>query len=153
MCIGGPRVPVIIEAVEAESVSVPPLTNLPKTKCGVISYAARDIGERLDAKALVAFTYNGDTVRRLSRLHTTLPLIAFTPLESTRNQLALSWGVTTFVTPSVDTTDAMIDQVDRAVLQIPGYQIGDTVVIVAGAPPNQPGSSNFIHVHRLGHQD
>ena len=150
MCIGGPRVPVIIEAVEAESVSVPPLTNLPKTKCGVISYAARDIGERLDAKALVAFTYNGDTVRRLSRLHTTLPLIAFTPLESTRNQLALSWGVTTFVTPSVDTTDAMIDQ---ALLQIPGYQIGDTVVIVAGAPPNQPGSSNFIHVHRLGHQD
>ena len=80
-------------------------------------------------------------------------MIAFTPLESTRNQLALSWGVSTFVTPAVDTTDAMVDQVDQAMLQIPGYQIGDTVVIVAGSPPNQPGSTNLIRIHRLGHQD
>jgi hypothetical protein len=29
-------------------------------------------------------------------------------------------------------------------LQIPGYQIGDTVVIVAGSPPNQPGSTNLL---------
>ena len=57
----------------------PPLTTCPSTNAGVISYAARDIGERLDAKALVAFTTTGDTVRRLSRLHTTLPLLAFTP--------------------------------------------------------------------------
>lgn len=49
-----------------------------RTKRGVISYAARDIGERLDAKALVAFTQSGDTVRRLARLHTPLPLLAFT---------------------------------------------------------------------------
>ena len=143
----------IIEAVETESVTAPPLTNLPKTKRGVISYAARDIGERLDAKALVAFTSTGDTVRRLSRLHTSLPLIAFTPLEATRNQLALTWGVSTFVTPEVDNTDAMVDQVDQAMLQIPGYQIGDTVVIVAGSPPNQAGSTNLIRIHRLGHQD
>ena len=119
----------------------------------MLSHAARDIGERLGAKALVAFSYSGDTVRRLARLHTTLPLLAFTPLESTRNQLALSWGVRTFVTPAVDTTDAMIDQVDRAMLGIPGNQPGDTVVIVAGAPPNQAGTTNLIRVHRLGHQD
>ena len=55
-----------------------------------------------------AFTYSGDTVRRLSRLHTALPLLAFTPLESIRNQLALTWGVQTFVVPAVDTTDAMV---------------------------------------------
>ena len=70
----------IIEAVETESVDVPPLTHVPRTKRGVLSYAARDIGERLEAKALVAFTQSGDTVRRLARLHTTLPLLAFTPL-------------------------------------------------------------------------
>jgi pyruvate kinase len=63
----------IIKAVEQESVVVPPLTHVPRTKRGVISYAARDIGERLNAKALVAFTQSGDTVRRLARLHTHLP--------------------------------------------------------------------------------
>jgi pyruvate kinase len=143
----------IIEAVEAESVAVPPLTHVPRTKRGVLSYAVRDIGERLDAKALVAFTFSGDTVRRLARLHTPLPLLAFTPLESTRNQLALTWGVQAFITPPVQTTDAMIDQVDHAMLKVPGYQVGDTVVIVAGSPPNQSGSTNLIRVHRLGHAD
>jgi pyruvate kinase len=143
----------IIEAVEAESVAVPPLTHVPRTKRGVLSYAVRDIGERLDAKALVAFTFSGDTVRRLARLHTPLPLLAFTPLESTRNQLALTWGVHAFITPAVQTTDAMIDQVDHAMLKVPGYQVGDTVVIVAGSPPNQSGSTNLIRVHRLGHAD
>jgi len=143
----------IIEAVEAESVSVPPLTHVPRTRRGVLSYAARDIGERLEAKALVAFTSSGDTLRRLARLHTPLPLLAFTPLEETRNQLALTWGVKTFVTPTVETTDAMVEQVDVAMLKIPGYEPGDTVVIVAGSPPNTSGSTNLIRVHRLGHSD
>ena len=143
----------IIEAVEAESVSAPPLTHTPRTMGGVLSFAARDIGERIGAKALVAFTYSGDTVRRLARLHTTLPVLAFTPREAVRNQLSLTWGVRTFVTPPVDTTDAMVEQVDLAMLEIPGYEPGDVVVIVAGAPPNTSGSTNLIRVHRLGHAD
>jgi len=143
----------IIEAVEDKSVDVPPLAHVPRTRRGVLSYAARDIGERLEAKALVAFTFSGDTVRRLARLHPRLPLLAFTPLESTRNQLALTWGVETFVTPPVESTDSMIDQVDHAMLKVRGYQVGDTVVIVAGSPPNQAGSTNLIRVHRLGHPD
>jgi pyruvate kinase len=143
----------IIEAVEAESVTAPPLTHTPRTMGGVLSFAARDIGERIGAKALVAFTYSGDTVRRLARLHTTLPVLAFTPREAVRNQLSLTWGVRTFVTPPVDTTDAMVEQVDLAMLEIPGYEPGDVVVIVAGAPPNTSGSTNLIRVHRLGHAD
>ncbi|HEX2213787.1 MAG TPA: pyruvate kinase, partial [Mycobacterium sp.] len=86
----------IISAVEENSVAAPPLTHVPRTKRGVISYAARDIGERLDAKALVAYTQSGDTVRRLARLHTPLPLLAFTSLPEVRSQLALSWGTETF---------------------------------------------------------
>ena len=69
----------IIEAVEAESVTAPPLTHTPRTMGGVLSFAARDIGERIGAKALVAFTYSGDTVRRLARLHTTLPVLGLHP--------------------------------------------------------------------------
>ena len=143
----------IIEAVESESVAVPPLTHTPKTKRGVLSYAARDIGERLEAKALVAFTQSGDTIRRLARLHTRLPLLAFTPLASTRNQLALTWGTKTFEVASVDSTDAMVELVDAEILKQSDYQRGDTVVIVAGSPPNTSGSTNLIRVHRLGEHD
>jgi pyruvate kinase len=143
----------IVEAVEVGSPNVPPLNHVPRTKRGVLSYAARDIGERLDAKALVAFTQSGDTVRRLARLHTHLPLLAFTPEPQVRSQLALTWGTETFLVPQVDTTDAMVRQVDHAMLSIGRYQPGDLVVIVAGSPPATVGSTNLVRVHRLGEED
>jgi pyruvate kinase len=143
----------IVRAVEAGSPSVPPLNHVPRTKRGVISYAARDVGERLSAKALVAFTQSGDTVRRLARLHTRLPLLAFTPEPAVRSQLALTWGTETFLVPPVDSTDAMVRQVDHAMLSIGRYSPGDVVVIVAGSPPATVGSTNLIRVHRLGEDD
>lgn len=143
----------IIEAIEAGPVTVPPLNHVPRTKRGVLSYAARDIGERLSARALVAFTQSGDTVRRLARLHTRLPLLAFTPTPDVRSQLAMSWGVETFLVDFVDSTDAMVRQVDQAMLSIERFQPGDLVVIVAGSPPGTVGSTNLIRVHRLGEED
>lgn len=143
----------IISAVEDNSVAAPPLTHTPRTKRGVISYAARDIGERLDAKALVAFTQSGDTVRRLARLHTPLPVLAFTALPEVRSQLALTWGTETFIVPHIETTDGMIRQVDKSMLNLGRYKRGDLVVIVAGAPPGTVGSTNLIHVHRIGEDD
>ena len=143
----------IICAVEENSTAAPPLTHTPRTKRGVISYAARDIGERLDAKALVAFTSSGDTVRRLSRLHSPLPLLAFATAPEVRSQLALTWGTETFIVPHLDSTDDMIRQVDHALLRLGRYQRGDLVIIVAGAPPGTVGSTNLIHVHRIGEND
>jgi pyruvate kinase len=143
----------IVEAVEAGPVTVPPLNHVPRTKRGVLSYAARDIGERLNARAIVAFTQSGDTVRRLSRLHTRLPLLAFTPTPEVRSQLAMAWGVETFLVDYVESTDAMVRQVDHAMLSIERFQPGDLVVIVAGSPPGTAGSTNLIRVHRLGEED
>ncbi|MGB2812368.1 MAG: pyruvate kinase, partial [Mycobacterium sp.] len=111
----------IICAVEGNSTAAPPLAHVPRTKRGVISYAARDIGERLNAKALVAFTSSGDTVRRLSRLHSPIPLLAFATAPEVRSQLALTWGTETFIVPDAGSTDDMIRQVDHAMLQLGRY--------------------------------
>jgi pyruvate kinase len=143
----------IIQAVEAGSTRVPPLNHVPRTKRGVLSYAARDIGERLSARALVAFTQSGDTVRRLARLHSRLPLLAFTPVPAVRSQLALTWGTETFLVDPVASTDAMVRQVDSAILNIQRFQPGDLVVVVAGSPPGTVGSTNLIRVHRLDEED
>ena len=144
----------IVEAVESGATSTaPPLNHLPRTKRGVLSYAARDIGERLNARALVAFTQSGDTVRRLSRLHSKLPLLAFTPVPAVRSQLALTWGTETFLVEEVQSTDAMVRQVDGAMLSIGRFAPGDLVVVVAGSPPGTSGSTNLIRVHRLGEDD
>jgi len=143
----------IISAVERRSTQVPPLNHVPRTQRGVFSYAARDIGERLQAKALVAFTQSGDTMRRLARLHTPLPLVAFTPLPEVRNQLALTWGTEAYLVEQVATTDEMVHQVDRAPLELECYERGDLVVIVAGSPPQTVGSTNLVRVHRIGEAD
>ncbi len=143
----------IVGAVESESVEAPPLSHVPRTKRGVLSYAAREIGERLNAKALVAFTQSGDTMHRLARLHTRLPLLAFTPVPHVRSQLALTWGTETFLVPGADSTDEMVRQVDSSMLGIEGYERGDLVVIVAGSPPGTSGSTNLVRVHRLGEED
>jgi pyruvate kinase len=47
----------------------------------------------------------------------------------------------------------MIQQVDHSMLEMGKYQKGDLVVIVAGSPPGTVGSTNLIHVHRLGEDD
>jgi pyruvate kinase len=140
----------IITAVEEDTAChVPPLVHLPRTKGGVIAAAARDVGERLDARALCCFTQSGDTVRRLARFHSPLPLLAFTPEQRVRSQLSLSWGVETFLTPAVRHTDEMVAQVQEILLDTGRFMPGEQVVIIAGSPPSTAGSTNAMRVWRL----
>ncbi|MDU0478004.1 pyruvate kinase [Staphylococcus chromogenes] len=139
----------IVTAAEADA-RTPDLAHIPRTKRGVISYSARDIAERLNAKALVAFTTSGDTAKRLARLHSRLPLLVFTPNVAVRSQLALTWGVETFLCPTVHSTDDMMLEVDKALIGLDDYQENDMMVVVAGTPPGISGNTNTIHVHMLG---
>ena len=129
---------------------VPPLTHVPRTKRGVVSYSARDIAERLNAKAIVAFTTSGDTAKRVARLHSPLPLLAFTPYPAVRSQLALTWGAETFLSDSVESTDDMMAAIDEALLGMDKYKEGDMIVVIAGTPPGISGNTNMIQVHELG---
>jgi len=140
----------IIETTEAGPIGVPRLQRDPRTRAGALTLAAAGIARHIGAKALVAFTQTGDTVRRLSRLHCELPLIACTPEASVRARLALCWGVQTHLVPFVNHTDEMFQQVDRTLIDAGAAAAGDYVVIVAGSPPGTPGSTNTLRVHQLG---
>jgi pyruvate kinase len=140
----------IVATTEGGALTVPRLQHDPRTKGGALTSAASNIARNIGAKALVAFSQTGDTVRRLARLHCELPLLAFTPEPTVRNQLTLSWGVQTFDVPFVQHTDEMFQQVDLALVGLPWLSPGDDVVIVAGSPPGTPGSTNTLRVHQLG---
>ena len=122
----------------------------PQTRGGVIAKAAAEVAERVRAKYLVAFTQSGDSARRLSRLRTPVPILAFTPEDKVRCQLALTWGVETFKTDPVEHTDEMVRQVDEQLLKIGRVKEGDLVVIIAGSPPGIAGSTNALRIHRMG---
>jgi pyruvate kinase len=140
----------IVATTEAGPFGVPRLQHDPRTHGGALTVAASQIARNIGAKALVAFSQTGDTVRRLSRLHCELPLYAFTPVDAVRDQLALSWGVETFLTDFVQHTDDMFRQVDAKMLGLGLAKPGEYVVVVAGSPPNAPGSTNTLRVHQLG---
>jgi pyruvate kinase len=122
----------------------------PRTRGGVIAKAAAEVADRVGAKYLVAFTQSGDSARRLSRYRGPIPTLAFTPVPVVRSQLALSWGVETFLGESVEHTDEMVRQVDEALLRVARVEEGDLVVIIAGSPPGIPGSTNALRIHRRG---
>jgi pyruvate kinase len=141
----------IITAAEHDYLRpAPSLPRMPTTTGGAIARAAAEVGAVVGARALVAFTITGETARRLARHRSPIPLLAFTPQPATRSQLALSWGVETFIVPPARHTDEMVRQVEDALLQIGRCEKGDRVVIVAGSPPGTPGRTNALRVHTIG---
>ena len=122
----------------------------PHTTSGVITKAAAEVAARLGAKFLVTFTHSGDSARRLARLRSEIPILAFTPIEQTQAALTLTWGVETFLVPMVGHTDDMIRQVDLALTQSGKIAEGELVIIVAGSPPGVAGHTNMIRVRRIG---
>jgi len=141
----------IVASTEAHALgSMAAIDWQPLTRGGVIAKVAAEVAHRVDAKYLVAFTQSGDSARRASRYRGRVPVLAFTPEAKVRSQLALSWGVETFLTNPVEHTDEMVRQVDEALLEIGRVELGDLVVIIAGSPPGIPGSTNALRIHRMG---
>jgi pyruvate kinase len=122
----------------------------PHTRAGIVTKAAEEVAQRVGAQYVVAFTQSGDSARRLARLRSGIPVLAFTPEARCRSQLSLTWGVEAFQTKTVEHTDEMVRQVDEELLRIGRVKEGDLVVIVAGSPPGIPGSTNALRIHRMG---
>jgi pyruvate kinase len=126
---------------------VPPLNHVPRTQRDVPSFAARDIGERLSRALVAFFPATGPQARPPAH-----PAAVGLHAEARGAQPAGDeLGVRPLSTSYLD--DAMVRQVDNAILSIGRFKAGDTVVIVAGSPPGTSGSTNLIRVHRLGEDD
>ena len=141
----------IIESIEDTALErIPAIEGAPTTKGGAIARAAVAVAGQLGAKFLVAFTETGRTPTVLARYRSRVPLLAFTPDPQVRNQLALTWGVESFLVDPVTHTDHMVRQVEARLLEYGRCELGDHVTIVAGSPPGIPGSTNAMRVHKMG---
>ena len=142
----------IIEHVEGEALDqLPPLKDVREgSTARSLTHAAVRVAEDIEASYLIAFTETGLSARLISRWRCQTPILAFTPNPRVRSQLALVWGVETFLGPQPHHTDDMVVQVDRSLLDIGRATVGERVVIVAGVPPGVPGTTNGMRVHRIG---
>ena len=84
----------------------------------MITKAAAEVGAADRSQVPGRLHHSGDSARRLSRLRSPIPILAFTPIEQTRAAMTLNWGVESFLVPMVGHTDDMIRQVDKALADI-----------------------------------
>jgi pyruvate kinase len=111
-----------------------------------IAAAARQVAHTIGAKAIVAFTASGSTALRVARERPDCPVIGLTVSETTARRLAVTWGVHAVVGPDAH---SMTDAVGRAVrlAQSEGFaQLGAEIVVVAGVPFGQAGTTNALRV-------
>ena len=98
----------------------------------------------LNATCILAPTRSGYTAKVISRFRPACPIVALCQSESTRRQLAVSWGVHPFLSGEVDSTDRMFSLAVDVARKEGAIKPGDTVVITAGVPLGQSGTTNLI---------
>jgi pyruvate kinase len=141
----------IIESTEEHGLErIPALGTKPRTQGGAVTLAAAEVGDFVGAKFLCVFTESGDSVRRMTRLRSTIPILGFTPLPGIRNRMALSWGVQSYLVARVTHTDELMVQVDDVLLGLGRARIGDKVIVISGSPPGISGTTNDMRVHIIG---
>ena len=141
----------IIESTEEHGLErIPELGTKPRTQGGAVTLAAAEVGDFVGAKFLCVFTESGDSVRRMTRLRSTIPILGFTPLPGIRNRMSLSWGVQSYLVPRVKHTDELMVQVDDVLLGLGRAQLGDKVIVISGSPPGVAGTTNDMRVHVIG---
>ena len=115
-----------------------------------VAQAATQVAVNVGAGTIVAFTESGNTARLISKYRPEAEIVAFSPNPVTRNRMSLFWGVTPHDFEREIYTDNEIASASR-ILQAEGLvQLGDTLVMVAGVPPNIRASTNLLKVHIVG---
>ena len=117
-----------------------------RNSADAIAAAARQVAHTIGARAIAAFTEGGSTALRVARERPDCPVMGLTANLSTARRLALVWGVHALVTQPVN---SMTDTVARAtrLARSEGFAVpGEEVVVAAGVPFNQPGTTNALRV-------
>ena len=133
---------------------IPELKNLDMSSTGAVSSAAVDLADKLNAKAIVAYTQTGSTVHRVSRERPAAPIYGLTNNEHTYHWLALSWGTEAFLLKEdyhdKSRKDLMI-YTDKILKDAGKVADGDKIVILSSAQgDHQPGRTDSIYVHTVG---
>ncbi len=149
----------IVKGVEAtdeyaESIEqrVPAATDQSRTEALARSarYLARDIG----AEAVVAASESGYTARKTAKFRPQVPIVATTPNDRVRRQLALVWGVVPRYMTYEENVETILQGSVQAALDSKAAKSGDTVVAISGMMSGfeRSQTTNMLKVHVAAEQ-
>lgn len=104
----------------------------------------------LNAAAILTPTESGHTARVTAKYRPKSPIIAVTSNEKVLRRLALVWGVYAEKGDNASSTDEMLDIAVKTALENNYIKHGDLVIITAGVPVGEAGTTNLMKVHVIG---
>lgn len=114
-----------------------------------ITAAARQVTRDLKAAAIVTFTTSGSTALRAARERPSAPILTLTPNLHVARKLCLVWGLYTVKTKDVSSFEEMIGKAKRVAARQGLAKKGDKIVVTAGVPFGEPGSTNVLHIAEI----
>jgi pyruvate kinase len=111
-----------------------------------ISAAASQVARSVDARAIAAFTASGKSALRVARERPGQPVLAIVTDPAVARRLALAWGVHAVLAPDIRTMTEAVTRAAR-LARDEGFALqGETVVVAAGIPFGQAGTTNSLRV-------
>ena len=115
-----------------------------------IGQAVAHTAINLKVKAVIAPTESGHTAKMISKYRQGAPIIAVTSTEQPSRKLTLVWGVYPIVGEKVGSTDEILELSVEESIKHNYVKHGDLVIITAGVPVGEAGTTNLMKVHLIG---
>ncbi|NTW45838.1 MAG: pyruvate kinase [Candidatus Moranbacteria bacterium] len=111
-----------------------------------VSEAVEFVAYSVDAKAIVALSQSGFTMRAISRYRPDQPIVVLTPDERTVRRACLSYGCYGYHVDSFKEISEAVAEASAILKKEKYAKKGDRFVVSGGAPLGKGGETNFVMV-------
>ena len=130
-----------IDKFKIISISVDPNNDTPEV---LKKYASS-----MDIDAIVVMSESGATARIVSHFRPNVNIYGLSPHIYICNRMSLLWGIIPIQTKSYLTTDDMLINAEKILLNKKYMKKGQTFVLTAGVPVGVSGSTNMIQIQKI----
>ena len=120
-----------------------------KSSTDAIIAAADTISRNSQAVVIVTFSVSGGTTLRMARERCPVKVVAISPSIHTARKLCIVWGIHSCVGDDAQNTREMVDNACKIVKDEELGNIGDSIVITAGVPFGNAGTTNLLRIAKI----
>ncbi|WEV40637.1 pyruvate kinase [Lactobacillus sp. ESL0681] len=108
--------------------------------------------QELGVKTIITATNSGYTARMISKYRPNADILALTFDEKIQHSLGITWGVQPMLTEKPESTDDMFELATKVAKENGYVKDGDLVIVVAGVPVGDSGTTNLMKLQIVGNK-